>query len=141
MAGEPSGPAGPKPVPHDNRRAHVRFPVPGARVLLYREGFLAALGLGRNNKGREVCDLSEGGARVQVTERLAPETRVRFRITLEKLPDPIEIGGVVRWCNRKGANYEAGIMFDKDDAGVRQKISQLRQWFASPQYKALYKRG
>lgn len=128
-----------KPLPHDNRRRHPRFSVDGARVRLYREGFLAALGLARGSKGQAVLDLSEGGARVLLTEHLAPRTKVRLRIEIERYQDTIELAGEIRWCVPRGkpSNFQAGIQFTETDPSVRRKIALMYEWFASPQYKAL----
>lgn len=122
----------------ENRR-HPRFRVEGARVRLYREGFLTALGLVRSNKGRTVLDLSEGGARVLLTEHLAPRTKVRLRIEMERYQDTLEAVGEVRWCVPRGKppTFQAGIQFTEIGPAVRRKIAHMHEWFASPQYKAL----
>jgi hypothetical protein len=128
-----------QPLPHDNRRRFPRFSVDGARIRLYREGFLASLGLARGNRGRAVLDLSEGGARVLLTEHLAPRTKVRLRIEMERYQDAIEVAGEVRWCVPRGrpSNFQAGIQFTEGDPALRRKIALMHEWFASPQYKAL----
>src|SRR5437867_426810 len=135
-------PAGaPVPVAPDNRRRHSRFQVASTQIILHREGFLSALSLG-TNKARKVCDLSQGGARILVTERLAVNQKVRLKITLEKYQDEIEIGGEVKWCypstNRK--DFYVGIKFNADTPTVARKMSALQEWFTSPQYQALRSR-
>src|SRR5690349_14644639 len=77
------------PVRPDNRRKYTRFAIDSSQVQLHREGFLAALSLG-SNKALKVCDLSQGGARILVTERIPAKQKVRVRITLEKYQDRIE---------------------------------------------------
>jgi hypothetical protein len=131
-------PAIPMPVQPDNRRRHTRFQVASTQVVLHRDGFLAALSLG-SNKARKVCDLSQGGARILVTEKIPVHQKVRLKITLEKYQDEIEISGQVMWCypstNRK--DFYVGIRFSADDASASRKMTALQQWFTSPQYQAL----
>jgi hypothetical protein len=131
-------PAVPMPVQPDNRRRHTRFQVASTQVLLHRDGFLSALKLG-SNKARKVCDLSQGGARILVTEKIEVAQKVRLRITLEKYQDEIEISGEVMWCypstNRK--DYYVGIKFAADNPSTARKMSALQEWFTSPQYQAL----
>ena len=106
-------PADPVPIPNDNRRKYPRFQVASTQIVLCREGFLTALMLGGGNKGRKVCDLSAGGARILVTERLAFKQKVRLKITLEKYQDEIEIGGIVKWCfpSTNHKDFYVGIQF------------------------------
>jgi hypothetical protein len=131
----------PMPVQPDNRRHHTRFQVASTQVVLHRDGFLSALNLG-SNKARKVCDLSQGGARILVTEQIPLKQKVRLRITLEKYQDEIEISGEVMWCipstNRK--DFYVGIKFSSDNAAALRKMSALQQWFTSPQYQALRSR-
>lgn len=123
----------------DNRRKHPRFQVDGTSASLHRDGFLRAIGLGRSNKGRSALDISETGARVLVTERLLPDTKVRLRIEIERYKDAIEVGGKVCWCreNTKTGSFQAGIRFSDSDATLRRKIALMHEWFSSPQYKAV----
>jgi hypothetical protein len=134
-------PAIPMPVRPDNRRRHTRFQVASTQIVLHRDGFLSALSLG-SNKARKVCDLSQGGARILVTEQLPEGQKVRLKITLEKYQDQIEISGQVMWCypstNRK--DFFVGIKFSTDNALTARKMSALQEWFTSPQYQALRSR-
>ena len=126
------------PIRPDNRRRHTRFQVASTQVILQRDGLLSVLNLG-GNKARKVCDLSQGGARVLVTEKLELNQKVRLKITLEKYQDEIEIGGQVKWCfpstNRK--DFFVGIKFNADNPVTARKMSALQEWFTSPQYQAL----
>jgi hypothetical protein len=126
-------------LPHDNRRKHARFQVDGTNVSLYREGLFTALGLGRSNKGRSALDISESGARVLITEKLNPQTKVRLRIEIERYKDSIEVEGEVCWCRptAKAVAFQAGIRFSSADPSLRRKIGLMHDWFSSPQYKAL----
>lgn len=126
----------------DNRRKHPRFQVDGTSVHLYRDGLLTALGIGKSNKGRSALDISETGARVVITERLLPKTKVRLRIDMEKYQDSIEVKGEVCWCreNTRTHQFQAGIRFSSTDPSVRKKIALMHEWFSSPQYKAVRER-
>src|SRR5689334_20211415 len=83
VAPAPRRPAVPVPVRPDNRRRFTRFAIDSSQVQLHREGILSALSLG-SNKALKVCDLSQGGARILVTERIPAKQKVRVKITLEK---------------------------------------------------------
>ncbi len=137
----PAPPSGPTPVAPDNRRKYARFQVASTQVILHRDGLLRVLNLG-SNKARKVCDLSKGGARVLVTEKLDVDQKVRLKITLEKYQDQIDISGEVKWCfpstNRK--DFFAGIQFTPENPVVARKMSALQEWFTSPQYQALRSR-
>jgi len=115
-------PSVPLPVKPDNRRRHTRFQVASTQVVLHRDGFL-----------------SQGGARILVTEKLNEGQKVRLKITLEKYKDEIEIGGKVMWCfpstNRK--DFYVGIKFSTEDALTARKMAAVQEWFTSPQYQAL----
>ncbi len=134
-------PQAPVPVRPDNRRRHARFQVSSTQVLLFRNGLLTTLNLG-SNKARKVVDLSAGGARILVTEKLTVKQRVRLKITLEKYQDEIDIDGEVKWCfpstNKK--DFYVGIKFTTDDSATARKMAALQEWFTSPQYQALRSR-
>src|SRR6185503_11080872 len=131
-------PTEPVPVRPDNRRRYTRFAIASTQVQVHRDGFLSALSLG-SNKAVKVCDLSQGGARILVTERIPVKQKVRVRITLEKYQDRIEMTGEVMWCysstNRK--DFYVGIRFSTEDAAAVRKMVALQEWFTSPQYQAL----
>ena len=61
-------------------------------------------------------------------------------IQMEKYKDTIEASGEVRWCYqsaRQAEDFYAGVQFsDLDPAQVR-KIALMRDWFTSPQYRAV----
>ena len=134
----PKRAAAPVPVRPDNRRRFTRFAIDSTQVQLHRHGLLAALNLG-SNKALKVCDLSQGGARILVTERIPAKQKVRVRITLEKYRDRIEMAGEVMWCysstNRK--DFYVGIRFAENDPAAARKMASLQEWFTSPQYQAL----
>ncbi|HXG59950.1 MAG TPA: PilZ domain-containing protein [Planctomycetota bacterium] len=124
----------------DRRRRHPRFEIDDSSITLYREGLLASLGWGKNNLARGALDLSEGGARLLLDRRVRPGTKVRVRIQMERYKDVVEAVAVVRWCYenaRKKGEFHAGVMFVKLDDAQRRKLALMRDWFTSPQYKAL----
>jgi hypothetical protein len=123
-----------------NRRKHPRFELDGASASLYREGLLSFIGVGKDNVARSALDLSEGGVRLLLQERVAPGTKVRVRIHMEKYQEEIVASGVVRWCFRSAKNstdYYAGVMFTEVDGSNLKKIALMKEWFTSPQFKAM----
>jgi hypothetical protein len=129
------------PVRPDNRRRYTRFAISSTQVQLHRDGLLSALSLG-SNKALKVCDLSQGGARLLVSERIPAKQKVRLKITLEKYQDQIEIGGDVVWCygsaNKK--DFLVGVKFSLENPATARKMAALQEWFTSPQYQALRSR-
>jgi hypothetical protein len=129
-----SAPAG------SERRRHERFEMSEAQTTVYRDGLLTVLGVGKENKARVALDLSEGGLRILCEERIPVGTRVRIRVEVEKYNDAIETVGVIRWCfqsAKRKDDFFAGIMFVNLDGAQARKIGQMREWFTSPQYKAI----
>lgn len=123
-----------------DRRRHSRFEVDECQATLYREGVLTVFGVGKGNRARAALDLSEGGARFLIHERLPIGTKVRMIIQMEKYKDAVEASGEVRWCYqsaRQAEDFYAGVQFsDLEPAQVR-KIALMRDWFTSPQYRAV----
>jgi Tfp pilus assembly protein PilZ len=119
-------------------RKYLRFKIDDASAGLYVKGFLTSIGLGRANKARAAINLSEGGVMLLTRERIAIGTKVTIRIEMEKFSDVIETTGLVRWCEqsaKSNKDYYAGIQFDKLEESDLKKISQMREWFTSPEYK------
>jgi Tfp pilus assembly protein PilZ len=141
----PSAPTKAEGTPTTNakpaeRRRHTRFEVDEAQATLYRDGILSVFGVGKDNRARAALDLSEGGARFLVHERLAIGTKVRMIIQMEKYQDQIEAAGEVRWCyqsTKKSADFYAGVQFSDLDATQKRKIAMMMEWFTSPQYRAV----
>jgi hypothetical protein len=122
------------------RRKHHRFEVDECQATMYREGILNVFGVGRGNRARAALDLSEGGVRFHITERLPIGTKVRMIIQMEKYKDHIEASGEVRWCYQSAKNSEdfyAGVQFENLDPVQKRKIAMMREWFTSPQYRAV----
>ncbi len=128
------------PSGREERRRHARFEVDQASAELYRHGLLSSIGLRARNRGSSAVDLSEGGARLIARERITPGTKVRIRIEMEKFKDAIEATGVVRWCYQNPKRHDefiTGAMFIDLPPAQLKKIAVMRQWFTSPQYRAM----
>lgn len=122
------------------RRRHSRFEVDECQATMYREGILTVFGVGRGNRAKAALDLSEGGVRFHILERLPIGTKVRMIIQMEKYKDHIEASGEVRWCYQSAKNSEdfyAGVQFENLDPVQKRKIAMMREWFTSPQYRAV----
>ncbi|MBI3855364.1 MAG: PilZ domain-containing protein [Planctomycetes bacterium] len=133
-----STPAGAKK--DSERRRHSRFEIDECQANLYREGILSVFGVGKGNRARAALDLSEGGVRFLIHERLPVGTKVRMNIQMEKYKDEIEASGEVRWCYQSAKNVEdfyAGVQFENLDPVQKRKIALMREWFTSPQYRAV----
>ncbi len=132
-------PSASPPRPEERRR-FPRFEIDGATGTLQPAGLLGFLRWGRHNLARCAVDLAEGGARLLLHRRLRAGTRVRVRIEMERYKDAIEAPAVVRWCYqsaRRKDDFYAGVMFLKLDPSQQKKVALMRDWFTSPQYKAL----
>jgi Tfp pilus assembly protein PilZ len=136
-ASSETNPAVPRPTSHD-RRKHLRFPVDECTLTLYRSGLMNTIGIRRDNLGKAVLDLSEGGLRARVSEKLEIGARVKIRLEMAKYSDEIEAGGEVRWCAANPTRPDiitAGIMFVKIDPMHSRKIANMKNWFTSPHFR------
>jgi hypothetical protein len=122
------------------RRRHTRFEIDECQATLVRDGLLSVFGVGKNNRARAALDLSEGGARFLIHERMPNGLKVRMVIQMEKYKDQIEATGEIRWCYQSAKSSEdfyAGVQFDELDPVQKRKIALMREWFTSPQYRAV----
>ena len=120
----------------NERRRFARFYVEEAPVEL-RRGGLAAL-LGRIRGG--VVNLSEGGIRVSVPTPLAARKTIRCQVRTERFKDPLEAVGEILWCERdlmSQKSFLVGILFRDLEPRHARKIAAMREWYASPEFKAL----
>jgi Tfp pilus assembly protein PilZ len=120
-------------------RRSARFQLEDAVTLVYKKTLLSALGIGRTNEARAAVNLSEGGILVRTHDRVKNGTKVRIRLEIEKFKDVIEAEGVVRWCFQgagEGSDYYAGIRFTHVPEQAAAKISRLRGYFTSPEYRS-----
>jgi hypothetical protein len=124
----------------EERRKHPRFEVDECQATLYRGGLLTVLGVGKNNRARAAIDLSEGGVRFLTSERFPIGSKVRVIIEMERYKEQIEASGEVRWCYQSTKNsedYFCGVEFQDLPATEKRKIAMMRDWFTSPQYRAV----
>jgi len=122
------------------RRRHTRFEVDACQATLYREGLLNFIGMSKDNRARAALDLSEGGVRFLIQERLPIGAKVRMVIQMEKYQDQIEASGEVRWCyqsTKKAGDFYAGVQFSNLDDTQKRKIAMMKEWFTSVQYRAV----
>ena len=134
----PAATEAPPPGRDSQRRRHERFALEDAQVSLYKGGLFTRLGF-KDNQARTAIDLSEGGARILIRERIPAGTKVRVTIQMEKYSDIIEAEGEIRWCHqsaKKAEDIYVGVQFLNLDPVQMRKISQMREWFTSPQYRA-----
>jgi hypothetical protein len=124
----------------EERRKHSRFEIDDCQATLYRGGLLTALGVGKSNRARAAIDLSEGGVRFQTLERFPIGAKVRVIIGMERYKEQIEASGEVRWCyqsTKNSADFFCGVEFLDLPATEKRKIAMMRDWFTSPQYRAV----
>jgi Tfp pilus assembly protein PilZ len=124
----------------NERRRHSRFEIDECQATLHRDGLLTVLGMGKNNRARAALDLSEGGVRFLTHERIPVGTKVRMIIEMERYKDQISAAGEVRWCYqsaKNGDDFYAGVEFIDLPAAEKRKIAMMRDWFTSPQYRAV----
>lgn len=123
------------------RRRYGRFEIDECQATLIRGGLLSVFGVGKgNNLARAALDLSEGGVRFLVHERIPIGTKVRMVIQMEKYQDQIEAVGEIRWCYQNAKRTEdfyAGAQFEDLDPIQQRKIALMREWFTSVQYHAV----
>jgi PilZ domain len=140
LTAPPPDAAGAPPTGKRERRRHPRFSMHDATIKLYRKGATAIFGLARLNIEGAVLDLSEGGLRLETGEQILIDTKVRMKITVVKFNDTFDADGVTRWCHADPKNEErftVGVEFLNPDQGMLRKITQMRGWYTSTQYKAL----
>jgi hypothetical protein len=119
-------------------RKSRRFSIDDATTLVYRKGLLQSLGIGRTNEARAAVNISEGGILIRSHDKVTNGTKVRVRLEIEKFKDVIEAEGEVCWCvqGTGGDDYYAGIRFTDLPSAAATKISRLRGYFTSPEYRS-----
>lgn len=121
-------------------RTSTRFQVDDIAIpVVYEQGLLASLGIGRINQARAAVNLSEGGILVRTHDQMKSGTKVKVRLEIEKFGDIIEAEGIVQWCfqsAKEESNFYAGIRFTSMPAPVAFKIAKLRGYYTSPEYRS-----
>lgn len=120
----------------NERRKFPRFEVTKISCTLYRKGLTTFMGLSRVNLEGTAIDLSEGGVRIALGERLFLDTKVHVRMEISKFQDVLESDGAVRWCREVPKHepplFQAGIMFLNPPASLTKKITSIRIYYNTP---------
>ena len=125
------------PITSDERREFQRFGLDETTVSLKGVGLLSLF----SRKSENICsgvDLSEGGVRILASEKIETGARLNVTLRLERLKDEFQASGEVCWCRWAGNEetaYDVGLRFIEPDAPRDQKISMMRGWFTSPDYR------
>jgi hypothetical protein len=122
------------------RRGHPRFSLHDAQAKLYRRGATTLFGLAGLTIEGAVLDLSEGGLRLETGEKFMIDTKVHLKMFIAKFNDTLEADGVTRWCHATPKDpevFQVGIQFWSLDPLIARKITQMRGWYTSAQYKAI----
>jgi len=121
-------------------RTDTRFQVGDIAIpVVYEQGLLSSLGIGRVNQARSAVNLSEGGVLVRTHDQMKSGTKVKVRLEIEKFDDVIEAEGVVRWCfqsAKEQSNFYAGIRFTSMPPTLAAKIAKLRGYYTSAEYRS-----
>src|SRR5262245_37452293 len=88
----------------DPRRAHPRRVVAGVDMFCYRAS-ASLLPQMRKNIGQELVDISQGGARVKVSEAVRQGETITIELKDRQSGETFRARGEVRWC----ASRQAGI--------------------------------
>lgn len=128
----------PEPSGFREMRQAQRFPVEEVEVSAHAQGFLSKFGLKGGNRAKTAINLSEGGALLHLTRRLQPDQQIRLRVHVPKFDDTLECMAEVRWClesGRDAGDYYAGVKFVDLPADAVRKITKMRSWFTSKEFK------
>lgn len=111
------------PAP-EARRLHPRRTISGVEVLCYRTSVTAAPQL-RRNIGQGILDISPGGARVRVLERVQKGDQVTFELKDLSTGEAFRARGQVRWCAPDRSVHLAGLQFSEiyTPIGRREKFT------------------
>lgn len=124
-----------------NRRKHPRFRPPECEITISREtsGIFKFLSrVDTSNMASNLYDISEGGIRASVKERLADGSKVRVRFKVLKFNDEVNQEGIVVWTMPHAYRNDLfiiGIRFDKIDAAGKRVIAAMRSYFTSPEFR------
>ncbi len=123
------------------RRRHKRFLPRECDMSLIKEasGLFKVFGAGsKDNLAQAVVDLSEGGARFVTRTKLSIGTKVNVTINVRLFNDTIKTVGCVCWSadhNQKNGHYYVAINFEKLDPLQARKISSIRDYLQSPEFR------
>ena len=129
----PSAPPASLPEAKANSSERRKFPlfeVSKITCSLCRRGLTTFMGISRVVLEGTVLELSEGGCRVSLGERLFPDTKLHLRLEVPKFKDVFEADATSRWCREMIKHdpplFYAGIMFVNPPSAMSKKISSMR---------------
>jgi len=91
----------------DPRRAHPRRAVAGVDMFCYRASASLVPQM-RKNIGQELVDISQGGARVKVTEPVRQGETITIELKDRQSGETFRARGEVRWCASRQAGTLSG---------------------------------
>lgn len=96
------------------RRLYARRPIAGVEVLCYRTSVSAAPQV-RRNIGKDILDISPGGARVRILERLQKGDQITLELKERESGEAFRARGEVRWCAQDAAGqlFVGGLQFNE----------------------------
>jgi Tfp pilus assembly protein PilZ len=127
--------------PAANRRKHQRFQPAELELSVVKQasGLTRLFGSApKENIAIGIYDLSEGGMRVSIRERVAPGTPVSVKFKIRKFNDEVAVDATVAWITPHAVRHEhfiVGLLFTKPDSASQHKIASMRSYFTSPQFK------
>lgn len=127
---------------YSERRKHKRFKMHDYELHCHKETLLSKIGFKKENIAHTLHDISAGGAKLVVNERLALDSPIRMKIDLPKFSDTIETTGRVAWIRNiapeeKGEPaFQIGVTFHNPESKECRKIDRMKSWFLSPQAQA-----
>lgn len=129
-----------KKVIFQERRACIRFKIPGATVTYFKISPLPFL---KNKLEEAFCplyDISRGGVRFLTRQNIPLDTPLNLEIQIPGEPVPLKMKGKVRWTlpwEGKNYQFQVGVQFfpygeekDQNYPGNLVKIIALEQKFA-----------
>ena len=97
---------------HDTRRAYPRRRVPNVDMFCYRASPSATPQM-RRNIGSEILDISQGGARVRVSESVGRGETVTLELRDRASGESFRARGEVRWAISAGLGHLLGVQFSE----------------------------
>lgn len=97
---------------YDTRRAFPRRRVPNVEMFCYRASPSATPQM-RRNIGAEILDISQGGARVRVTEAVGRGDTVTLELRDRASGESFRARGEVRWAVSAGLGHLLGVQFSE----------------------------
>lgn len=119
---------------HDTRRAFPRRRVPNVDMFCYRASPSATPQM-RRNIGAEILDISQGGARVRVSEAVGRGETVTLELRDRASGESFRARGEVRWAISAGLGHLLGVQFSEHYTPVGER--EIFTLGASPTIKLI----